>query len=128
AVQIGLRRAAEEIDSASEVALESTPKVVGLATDPSFAIRGTIKAGGSAVQTGLNIGADVSEAAENFLDATKDTIDLATELSLAIASSEFETLQRVKEIEARLREEPGKRLEVFNQREALVQAMGRYRS
>ena len=46
------------------------------------------------------------EAAENFLDATKDTIDLATELSLAIASSEFETLQRVKEIEARLREEP----------------------
>ena len=46
-----------------------------------------------AAQTGLNIAADVLEGAENFVEAGKDTVEIATELSLAIASGEFEVLQ-----------------------------------
>jgi probable HAF family extracellular repeat protein len=128
ATQIGLRRAAEEIDKGFEGQIEGLPKVAGLAYDTTAPARLTLSQVSSGLQTGLNIGADVAEAAENFIEASKDTVELATDLHLAIVSGDFEVLQKVKEIEALFREEAARRLEVYNQREALMQAMGRYRA
>ncbi len=126
--EIVLRRVADEVEDTNFAIMEALPKSAGLATDPSFALRGQLKAAENIATTVLESTADGLEVAENFVEAGKDTVELATELDLAVASGEFEVLQRVKEVEGKLRDEPAKRLEVFNQREALVQAMGRYRA
>jgi len=126
--QIIMRRVAEEIEDTSETMILSLPNIAGLAGDPSFTVRGQIKGAENIATTVLESAADALEVGENYIEAGKDTVDLATELQLAITSGEFEVLQKVKEIEAKLREEPAKRIEVFNQREALIQAMGKYRA
>ncbi len=126
--QIILRRIATEIEDTSLAVLEALPKSAGLANDPSFAARGQLKAAENVATSVLEIAADGFEVAENFIEAGKETVELATELDLQIAANDFEILQRVKEIESKLRDEPAKRIEVFNQRESLVQAMGRYRA
>ncbi|MBX3744105.1 MAG: hypothetical protein KF833_02245 [Verrucomicrobiae bacterium] len=128
ATQIGLKRAAEEVDKGFTGAIQGLPTVAGLATDPSFSARLQIVAVSSAMQTGFNIGADVAEVAQNFVEAGKETVEMATELSVFIETSDFEVTQRVRAIEALFRQEAGKRIEVFAQRENLIQAMGRYRS
>ncbi len=125
--QIGLRRASATLIDGLDAAVENIPKVVGLATDVTAPLRGALKAAAFVgARIGLETAADALEITENSIELAKEDVEQRTEISIITTNQSLEVLQRVKEIEKEIREEPVNRLEVYIQREELLQAIGRY--
>jgi subtilisin-like proprotein convertase family protein len=126
ATQLTLRRIAGLINATTELTTESLPKVIGLATDAMGPVRGTLKGVSIGLTEGLEIAADVAEGAEAGMEIGKEDIELQTGIQLQVASQNFEVQQKVKELEALMRQEPALRIEAYTQGEIVRQTAGRY--
>lgn len=123
-----VKAAVDSVTSTTDIILEGIPKVVGTATDVTAPVRGTLKAAetmgtkiGNAVIAASGVGAEVFKGAQD--DARrKETIEIE------YAQFEYETQQKLKELEQLIRQEPGLRLEALALREALLQNVGRYQA
>lgn len=126
ATQLTLRRIASLVNATTDLTTDSLPKVLGLASDAMGPVRGTLKGVSIGLTEGLEIAADVAEGAEAGMEVGKEDIELQAGIQLQVASQNFEVLQRIKQLEALMREEPGRRLEAFTQAEIIRQTAGRY--
>ncbi|MBI5384242.1 MAG: proprotein convertase P-domain-containing protein [Verrucomicrobia bacterium] len=124
--QLVLNRITSLIDDTTDVTTESLPKVLGLANDATAPIRGGIKAISLGLNEALKITSDVAAGVGNALSYGKDIAANQAELDLAENTMLGSVYEQLREILKYMREEAPLRLEVFTQREAVVQAGNRY--
>jgi len=74
----------------------------------------------------LGLTADVAETVQDGFSLAKEGVQLRTDLDLEVVDQRYEVLQKVKELEAMVREEAALRLEAYTQAEVLQQTAGRY--
>ncbi len=113
----------EDIGKAAE---EFIPKVVGLASDVFFGLRGAEKLGVAAARAVLDASTATAETAANSLELAKEDITLRTEIEIQKEGFKFEVQEHLKAIEGMLREEVGLRLDLFNLQQSLADASGNY--
>ncbi|MDY7095569.1 MAG: hypothetical protein SX243_21545 [Acidobacteriota bacterium] len=130
ATQIGLRRAADGVRQTFEAADECVPDsvVVGFSNggDIFAAVECTLEAAKLGASFFLDVAADAVQIAENSTALAKEDVALQADLEVTTLNNEFEVLQKVKELEALLREEPLLRLEAYARREIIEQEKGNY--
>ena len=126
AAQVIANRVAQTGEQVSESIVEATPKVVGIDNDVTAPIRGVIKLTSNVALAAVDVISDVSEIAQQALELSKESVELGIDLSITEQEQRFEILQRVKELEALLRNEAAKRLEVYNQLEVVRQTAQRF--
>ena len=110
----------------NEIAMESFPKVVGTANDVTSVARGTVKAtlySGTKGLTAVAVGGEVAqEVATGAIEAAKGAADAKIET----ARFEYEIRQKVAELEALVREEAPRRLDVIEMSEVMSKTAGEY--
>lgn len=126
----GARRVIEALNETTtatiDAAVEGIPKVVGLASDATAPIRGSLKVATvfkSKALKGVTIGLEIVE------EAAKAAAEAATELASAqitAANVQFETARLLKELEQSFRQEAPQRVEVFALGEKVNQNVGAY--
>jgi hypothetical protein len=110
----------------SEAAVEAFPRVVGLSYDATSTLRSVVKFGAIAATIGLEIGAAVEEGYANAAVDAKEQLALDTNIALQLSTNNFEETQALYALQELIRSEPGLRLQVYNQREVVRQAMADY--
>ncbi|WP_320040204.1 VCBS repeat-containing protein [uncultured Desulfobacter sp.] len=116
----------DSIDEGSEIVLEGIPKCVGVATDATAPVRGTIKGVGVAGTTGLKIAKSVMEFADELNSQLKDQLLRAEEIKLSINDERFEVKQLVMELEGASADALVKLNDCLMLKEALQQSLGKY--
>ena len=119
-------QAKESLKEAVEAADNAIPKVIGFSNDAFSGIRGTLAAVALASTTPFNVAAGAAEIAEVGIDATKEAVELQTDINLAANTTNVALLDRIKELEQLWREEALLRLELFTQAEVVNQSLGSY--
>jgi hypothetical protein len=124
------QRAAEgtvdEINRTAQIVIQGLPMVVGVANDPSSAIRAQVLATALAGSAGFEATAETAEVAQERLQTAKEEADIAKDISLELLAAEFEVQQLKRELETTVREEPVARLEMFTAYEELQQSINRF--
>ncbi|HVV73573.1 MAG TPA: hypothetical protein VHI52_19020, partial [Verrucomicrobiae bacterium] len=113
-------------DDAFDVALESVPKVEGVAVDALAPIRGTLKATSSALDTVASVSESVLNTAIEGMQAAQTEIQNQAASAIAANTQDYEMNQQLLALEDLLRQEPAARTECYTLRETLIQNMGRY--
>ncbi|MGV3661367.1 MAG: malectin domain-containing carbohydrate-binding protein [Prosthecobacter sp.] len=114
----------ETIQGLTDDCKDSLPKVVGLATDPSAAIRGLIGTNSRALTIGIRAAGLVTSAAITTTEFAKEQTEMWTDLELDKAGFKYEIQEQLKALEALLRNEINARLEIFAAQRALESAVG----
>lgn len=127
-VETNLRRVTTVGEKIAEVTKTGLPTVVGFATDVTSAARALVKGAAAGTSIALDVTADNLAVAQNAIELSKQIIPLASDLGVEVQTQEYEVLQAVKQIEAKMRNEAAARLAVYNQVEAIRQIVGRYDS
>lgn len=121
--QVALRRTALFLDATFKDTAHCIPKsvIIGVASggDILSASACTVEFAGSKLAFALDTIADGLEIAENSIDLAKEDVEKQADLEVEILGANFEVYQAGKELEKLLREEPLKRLEAFQRREAV---------
>lgn len=126
---IRLRSAGNLMTATAEAVAEAFPKEIGLSNDAFFAGRGTVLALGKVIgPIATTAAADALEAENAFSEKDKEVAANDAELELESIDAKGQQINQLKEIRAQLREELSLRLEIYNQREVVLQAIGRYQS
>jgi hypothetical protein len=118
----------DEVNGLSAITTESLPKVLGLSNDATAPARGVVKLAAKIGTTVLKIGAGVAEGAAEAAQTAQEDVRRSESIEIETAQFDYETQQKLKELEQLIRQEPGLRLEAFALREALTQTVGGYRS
>ncbi|HVR37409.1 MAG TPA: hypothetical protein VMS21_16360, partial [Methylomirabilota bacterium] len=118
----------DEVNGLTDITTESLPKVLGLSNDATAPARGVVKLAAKIGTTVLKIGAGVAEGAAEAAQTAQEDVRRSESIEIETATFDYETRQKLKELEQLIRQEPGLRLEAFALREALTQTVGRYRS
>ena len=116
------------ISRISEVAIESVPKVVGLATDAFSAFRGAVKGAMFAGTTTLDAIAVGAEIGQELLKAGLQIAEGVAQADLREADFEYAIKQQVAALEELFRQEATLRVEMFTQKQVLEQAYGKFQS
>ena len=114
---------ADKLEKIGDASAECLPKSVGLATDATAPARGLIKnlaAMGSSLLKGMAWGSKFY--ADNIIPMQAEAADQLSDRMLLLDKVDADAQSDLKQATALMREEPVKRLEMFNQREALDQA------
>jgi hypothetical protein len=123
--QLGLRRIAGFTEKIGDAILGGVP-------DSPIEIIKPLKAplglGFVVASQVIETAADVVEGQQNRQERAKEETQLQTDLSLEIASQDFEVRQQAAELLAMLRDESTLRMEAFNQAELVKQSLGRYQA
>ena len=128
-VSEALNQGADKTEKVADAAAESLPKASGTAVDATAPARGAIKkiaAFGSSVMKGLASAA--SFYANEIIPLQAEAADQISDRMLLLDKQDAALQEQLKESNRLLREEPVRRLEVFNQREALDQAADKVQS
>ncbi len=115
----------KKVFQAGNAAADSLPKVVGTASDVSFAGRLGIHLAKIASSATAKQVATVGEVAGVVLAAQKEAIGLDSSIQISKAQYKFDVQQRLKLIEQLIREEVAVRLSVFEAVQELVAAQAR---
>ena len=107
---------------------EGLPTSVGLATDPSFGIRGYILTSAQILQTSSQFFGVLANSTVDKLEAKKEDDEFITNTKLQKAGYKYEIQQQLKEIEKDLASEITKRLEIFRNKENVRKVADNYRS
>jgi hypothetical protein len=118
----------DSIKDTSAIVIEGIPKVAGTATDVTAPIRGSIKAGSSAISKGLKVASGLMEIAEALAQATIDGNKDAAQWNILTEEYNFQVQQHLKEIEQLIRKEAALRAEAFTLSEKVNQSSGRYQA
>lgn len=128
--QVSLNRINDTVTEQTDNLLDGVPKfaVAGLAFGGDLAapLRGAVRFALHAVKLGMSIASDVMEVQQVVTEQDKEDTQLQTDIQLAIQDQRLDVQQRVKDLEHQVRNEAATRLAVFNQREVVQQAGGRY--
>ena len=130
AAQLALNRAAALVKAGSEAIADGVPKVTvaGLAVGGDFLsfVRTGLKVAGAGIANGLEIGGDVADGVQTAMELGKEQVQLEADIKLETNSQNFQILQRIKELEQLIRQEPAARLECFIQKGVVQQAQGAF--
>jgi hypothetical protein len=118
----------EDVDDLSAITTESLPKVIGTSNDATAPARGLVKLGAKIGKKALRFAGNVAEGAVEFAKTAQEDVRRAESIEIETAQFDYETQQKLKELEQLIRQEPGLRLEAFALREALMQTVGRYQA
>lgn len=132
--QIALRTAATLTEKISAAVSESVPTVTGIIIgfsngiiiDGLAPVRGTIETVGAGVAVGLNVAADLIEIANLRLELEEDLADDRLTIDTTALELNFDGYESVKAFEKTLGGELPLRFAVYNQYEALNQAIANY--
>jgi probable HAF family extracellular repeat protein len=111
-----------DVDEFVANVFEGTPGVEGLSFDGFAALRALVGISGqffASIPEEVAEGAEIAEAAFEF---SNQETELALEVQADNAEENFELTERVKELEVLVRQEPALRLNLFNARQAILQA------
>jgi probable HAF family extracellular repeat protein len=129
-LELGLSRVAQVVGDLAQAGIEAIPKeqIFGTANggDTTSMIRGSMYVVGNVAKSALGVGVDLAQLAQDTFSAAKEGVQLQTDIDLEVADQRYEVLQKVKEIEAMVRDEAALRLEAYNQAEVVQQSAGRY--
>jgi hypothetical protein len=125
-VSIATGTAAEIVKDISEAVAEAPPSVVGTATDVFSMLRSGLKLVGVGAMAVLRGASGVSEIAAQAMELSKEDIALRTQIEIQKNEQDFEIQERLRALEALIREEVGLRLELFTLRESLAQSAAKY--
>ncbi len=126
--QLIAKRCANAAAKTTDAAAEAIPKSVGLSSDVLAPARGAVKATGVAVWSGSAVVETIAAISHEALTAAKDVADLGTAIKLEENQFDADLAALQGDLEALLRQETVKRLDVLNQREVVMQNMGKYRA
>lgn len=126
AVARGTELTSKLTESLGKAANEFIPKIVGLASDVFFGLRGTSTFTVAAARATFDAATTTADTAANAVDLAKEDVTLRTEIEIQKEGFKFEVQEHLKSIEALLREEIGLRLDLFNLQQSLVDAVGNY--
>ncbi|MBL4671562.1 MAG: hypothetical protein JKX81_04825 [Arenicella sp.] len=114
------------MQNAAGAIVEGIPKSLGTSTDALAPVRAAVKAATNAVSIGFDLAARTSDVAELGFDLARRLREQNTQISLVADTTNVILLQRIKEVEQLLREEPSLRLALATQAEVVQQSLGRY--
>lgn len=118
----------EEVDGLTEITTESLPKVLGVASDVTAPARGAVKLAARIGTRALKIGANIAEGGAELAQTAQEDARRSESIEIETAQFNYETRQKLKELEQLIRQEPGMRLEAFAVQAATVQSVGRYQA
>ncbi len=118
----------DDLEEAVNAAALGNPFVVGFSDDPSFIVRAIFLATGQFAKSAPEKVAEAAEIAEFAFDFAKDAAEVDIERQMESAAQDFEVKERTMELEAIVRGEAGLRLGIFQQAQALIQAVRTYES
>lgn len=125
-LQVVMERASSISEAATAITTESLPKVIGLANDVTAPVRGVARLVGFIAENGFDLIADGANITQSTLDLAKTFTENQAQLDMASAQLRYDAQQSLKDILQRLRLEAPLRLELFSQREVVLQSAGRY--
>ncbi len=123
---IAMNRVSEITGAASEITVESLPKVLGLASDVTSPARGIVRLAGFIADNIVDLVADGAELTIMSLEAAQADVEAAAETELATLDEERAAREALAAVTLLLRREAGLRLELYTQREIVNQTAGRY--
>ncbi len=113
-------------ENLGKAANEFIPKIIGLASDVFFGLRGASAITVGAARAALDAATATADTTANAIDLAKEDVALRTEIEIQKSGFTFEVQEHLKAIEALLREEVGLRLDLFNLQQSLLDAAGNY--
>ncbi|PLX99800.1 MAG: hypothetical protein C0622_09865 [Desulfuromonas sp.] len=122
------RAISEGMDEGSEIVIEGMPKSMGLSSDVTAPIRGTIKGISAAGKEGFDAAADVTDNIEFNLEKVKERVQAGTELTIEKSNINFELKQQYQALENMLADVDQQLLETYLLKEEIVQAAGKYQA
>ncbi len=105
---------------------EMLPLAVGLATDATSAARGAIKLAATAITESLNSSSQSAAVAELEQQQAKELVSLLTNIQLTSSRNEAGVKQMLAQLQQLVRNEITMRLDIYTQREMMMQASQRY--
>lgn len=123
AIMVGLK---DRQNAIYQVLVETLPKSVGLATDAFAPARGALYGSKNITREVLTAAQIIGTVAAEGANARIGAINNKASLQIETAGFNFEITQRLKELEALVREEPVLRVEAYNLAEKANQQAGRY--
>ncbi|MBL9135678.1 MAG: hypothetical protein JNK85_07415 [Verrucomicrobiales bacterium] len=112
----------DTITDAIGAVIEAIPDVEGLSDDALAPIAAAAYLTGNFSKSVPQEVAEVAEGVEAALEVAKEEADLGIELVAETNNQDFELTERLKELEVLVRQEPALRLNLFNARQAILQA------
>ncbi|MHB1308596.1 MAG: hypothetical protein ACYC23_16065, partial [Limisphaerales bacterium] len=123
-----IRAGMEMAQNLANFAVDSLPKVVGLATD-AFSFQGALlRLTARSLYAGAGIEAQYNEEQVVNSQEYKNRLAAITDLELFTNQTNFAERERLRQLEQLVRGEPASRLELAALRENLDQALGRYQA
>ena len=116
------------ISAFQQALVSGLPTVEGLANDCFFGVRLAIGLVGAAATTALNIAAtEESHSSDSDMQAAADAESQAA-TTIAANTQGYEMQQQVTALQNQIQQEPALRLECLNQRETIIQNLGKYQA
>jgi probable HAF family extracellular repeat protein len=112
----------EDLQEATEGLLKAMPRVVGLDNDVFAPIAAGVFVAGLYSKAIPDTIAQFSEGTEALLEFAKEYADLTIEFEMEANEQYFEVRERAKELESLVRKEAALRLDIFQTRQAVLQA------
>jgi hypothetical protein len=126
--EFGLRTAAQATTLIADSVAAFFPTVNGLDNDFTAPVRGALKFASSIVSQALNITADGLSLDELDAQQTKEEAQAANNIDLTTARQAPGLTNQLMQIRQLVRQEPAQRLDLFNLRQAVIQAAGAYQA
>ena len=127
--QLAFRRFAQLTQDTGEALAEGFPKsTTAFGGDLTSGVRAALRLATIGIAGAFDVVADVAEGESLQAGLAKEQTALTTALELQVVQSNFDLDNAIGEVEILLREEPVRRLEAFNRKEALQQSAGRFRA
>ena len=128
ATHLTLRSAADNIRTLTDDSIQALPSIAGFSFDISAPIRAVLLLAEKPLLTTIESSALTAEIAENAVELSKENTALETDIQLQVNDNRYEIRQAVAELESLMRNESTQRIGLYTLKEAVAQALGRYKS
>lgn len=127
-VSVTQKALSESLSDAEESAVESIPKVVGMASDVTAPIRGAVAVNATVAKASFEAAAAVADIWEFSLDRTKQRIEKGIELSIDKSEANYALNQQLAALKNMFTAVDQQLLETYLLKETVLQAAGEYQA
>jgi hypothetical protein len=128
ATQLAADEFSTTINKITQAAVETIPRVIGLANDVTSPVRGIAISTSIVPETTLGTLKNAASLAQAGLDFSKDETDLVLDVQGQTAQISFDQKQAISDLSSQVRAEAGLRLGLFQQAQSLLQTVRTYQT
>jgi hypothetical protein len=126
--QLEFRSAAANATLVANALAEFLPTDIGLSEDATAPARGAIRLQGSVLSQSISTEADQESLTELDQQQAQQEMQAANSLTLTALRNDFTVQEKLRQLEETVRHEVTSRLDLYNAREAMIQAEGKYQA